>query len=134
MLGNARRCGYWEKGTLWPLPIGPALRRMERKLYDRLGLQEGARVLDAGAGSGFVASYMAEHGLRVHGVDLTPLHVDQAKRTIHSRGLDDGVHVELGDTTTCLTCRTAPSTASTPWKRSCTPTTLTESCETSTAS
>lgn len=64
ILGNARHCGLWEPGTLWPFPISRVQRAMEEKLYQRLTLGEGSKVLDAGAGSGVVASYMAEtHGL-----------------------------------------------------------------------
>lgn len=54
---------------------------MEATLYDRLDLHENATVLDAGSGSGLVAAYMAEHGLRVHAIDLIPTHVQQPRRT-----------------------------------------------------
>ena len=70
---------------------------MEEKLYTRLDLSEGSRVLDAGAGSGIVASYMAERGLRVDGIDLTPLHVEEAQSTIKDRHLEEKVSVKLGD-------------------------------------
>lgn len=70
---------------------------MEKKLYDRLSLSNGSKVLDAGAGSGIVASYMAQHGLLVKGVDITPLHVADAQRNIKKRGLQGKVSVRLGD-------------------------------------
>ena len=70
---------------------------MEEKLYKSMYLANGSRVLDAGAGSGIVASYMAEQGLLVHAIDITPLHVQQAKETVKARGLEDRVTVELGD-------------------------------------
>lgn len=70
---------------------------MEEKLYTRLGLEEGSRVLDAGAGSAVVASYMAERGLKVDGIDLTPMHVEDAQRTIKKRHLEGQVSVSLGD-------------------------------------
>ncbi|KAK1073135.1 hypothetical protein LTR74_002101 [Friedmanniomyces endolithicus] len=61
------------------------------------GLPTGFRVLDAGAGSGLVASYMARQGLVVEGVDLTPRHVCEAQRTIRQNGLEGQVTVRLGD-------------------------------------
>lgn len=70
---------------------------MEEKLYTRLDLPAGSHVLDAGAGAGVVASYMAERGLLVHAVDLTPLHVSQAQRNIAQRGLSGRVTVAQGD-------------------------------------
>jgi len=97
LLGNARHCGLWAKGTLWPFPISQAQRAMEEKLYQRLSLREGSQVLDAGAGSGLVAAYMAEHGLLVEAIDLTPAHVEQAKINVVSRGREQRVSVELGD-------------------------------------
>lgn len=98
ILGNARHCGLWEAGTVWPFPISRAQRAMEEKLYQRLGLSEGSKVLDTGAGSGLVAAYLAEmHGLQITGIDLTPVHVRDAQRTIESRGLQGQVSVQLGD-------------------------------------
>ncbi|KAF2724785.1 S-adenosyl-L-methionine-dependent methyltransferase [Polychaeton citri CBS 116435] len=97
LLGNARHCGLWEIGALWPFPISKAQRAMEERLYTRLGLPTGSKVLDAGAGSGVVAAYMAERGLSVQAIDLTPTHVEQAKRNVKSRGLDDRISVRLGD-------------------------------------
>lgn len=97
LLGNARHCGLWDKGTIWPFPIAKAQRAMEEKLYTRLALKNDSQVLDAGAGSGIVAAYMAEHGLRVQAVDLTPLHVKQAVETVKARGLSDMITVQQGD-------------------------------------
>ncbi|OQO15272.1 hypothetical protein B0A48_00655 [Cryoendolithus antarcticus] len=98
LLGNARHCGYWPPGTLWSFPIGRALRTMEEKLYERLELPAGAKTLDAGAGSGVVASYMAKKGLVVQGIDLTPLHVQDAQRVIKAQGLtSDQITVRQGD-------------------------------------
>ncbi|EMC97623.1 hypothetical protein BAUCODRAFT_33346 [Baudoinia panamericana UAMH 10762] len=97
LLGNARHCEYWPPGTLWPFPIGCAQRDMEEKLWERLGIEKGSKVLDAGAGSGKVASYMAHKGLIIEVVDLTPLHVQQARRTIRDRKLEHKVSMRLGD-------------------------------------
>lgn len=97
LLGNARHCGLYPKGRLWPFPVSTAQRAMEEQLYNRLGLEAGSRVLDAGAGSGYVAMYMAGKGLNVQGVDITPLHVQDAQRNIKGRSLQERVSVRLGD-------------------------------------
>ena len=70
---------------------------MEDYLFERLNLPVGSRILDAGAGSGYVAIRMAEKGLFVEAVDLTPLHVEDARRNVASRGLSDRVSVRQGD-------------------------------------
>ena len=83
---------------MWPFPISRAQRAMEEKLCQRLNLSEGSKVLDAGAGSGFVAAYMAEkHGLHVTGIDVTTVHVRDAQNIIQSRGLQEQVSVQMGD-------------------------------------
>ncbi|KAF2651424.1 S-adenosyl-L-methionine-dependent methyltransferase [Lophiostoma macrostomum CBS 122681] len=81
LLGNARHC---------------ALRAMEEKLYTRLDTKDGS-VLDAGAGSGYVAMYMARKGLDVQAVDITPHHIVDARKNVHKHHLDDKVQVEYGN-------------------------------------
>jgi ubiquinone/menaquinone biosynthesis C-methylase UbiE len=70
---------------------------MEEKLFARLDLQPGANVLDAGAGSGYVAMFMARKGLNVQAVDITPLHVEDAKKNVKANGLEDKVSIKLDD-------------------------------------
>ncbi|EXJ80048.1 hypothetical protein A1O3_08334 [Capronia epimyces CBS 606.96] len=70
---------------------------MEDHLYARLDLASGLRILDAGAGSGYVAIHMAGKGLNVQAVDITPLHLEDAQRNIEKRSLQDKVSVRLGD-------------------------------------
>ncbi|OCL15074.1 S-adenosyl-L-methionine-dependent methyltransferase [Glonium stellatum] len=96
-LGNTRHCGLYEKGRIWPFPISKAQRRTEEKLFNRLGLEPGSEVLDAGIGSEYVAMYMAEKGLYVDGVDIIPSHVEDAKRNIKAHGLEDKISIRLGD-------------------------------------
>ncbi|MEA2462109.1 MAG: hypothetical protein QOH90_2286 [Actinomycetota bacterium] len=59
-------------------------RRVLRAELDRLPLQPGARLLDAGCGSGRTLDELVRYG-RVSGVDLSPDAVDAARR----RGHDD---------------------------------------------
>ncbi|KAK4888105.1 hypothetical protein LTR49_028874, partial [Elasticomyces elasticus] len=86
-----------EAGTLWLFTTGVALYRMKAKLYDRLSLNENARVLEAGAGFGLAAVYIADSRLRVHAVDLTPAYVQQASGILKSHGLQDRAAIALGD-------------------------------------
>ncbi|KAH6680051.1 S-adenosyl-L-methionine-dependent methyltransferase [Plectosphaerella plurivora] len=83
VLGGTRHYAYWDTDTWFPLPLGPALRRMESKLLAALSLPSGATVLDAGCGVGHVALYMArEGGLRVRAIDIVDHHVVKARRNI----------------------------------------------------
>ncbi|KAF2092473.1 S-adenosyl-L-methionine-dependent methyltransferase [Rhizodiscina lignyota] len=97
LLGNTRHCGLYKKGQLSPFPISRAQRAMEEKLYTRLGLKEGARILDAGAGSGYVAIYMARKGLNVQAIDVTPHHLVDAQKNVRENGLTEKIAVDYGD-------------------------------------
>jgi len=97
LLGNARHCGLYSPDAIWPFPVSKALRKMEEKLYQRLGLQSGSRVLDAGSGSGIVAMYMARRGLLVDGIDITPVHLASARKNIKANSLDDKITIQLED-------------------------------------
>lgn len=70
---------------------------MEEKLYTRLDLKPGSKVLDAGAGSGYVAIYMARKGLNVQAIDITPHHIIDARRNIKAHSLEDKITVNYDD-------------------------------------
>ena len=97
ILGGTRHFGYYREGTLWPFPIGNALRRMEEHLYLTLGLKDGSLVLDAGTGNGDVAIFMAEKGLKVKAVDLLAMHVGWARENVMRRHLGDQIEVSSGN-------------------------------------
>lgn len=97
ILGGTKHFGYYEEGTLWPFPISSALRRMEERLYQTLGLTDNALVLDAGAGNGDVAIYMARKGLKVEAIDLVDMHVGWARANVKSKHLDGQIEVSQGD-------------------------------------
>ncbi|KAF1956463.1 S-adenosyl-L-methionine-dependent methyltransferase [Byssothecium circinans] len=97
LLGNTRHCGLYAKGQLSPFPISTAQRAMEEKIYTGLGLKPGARVLDAGAGSGYVAMTMAKHGLNVQAIDITPHHLADARKNVQKYGLQDKISVDYGN-------------------------------------
>ena len=96
-LGGTRHFGYYQPGTKWPFPINSALRRMEDHLYDSLGLQRHAEVLDAGCGVGHVAMHLAHKGLKVYGIDVVRNHVKWAQQGIQANGLEKKVAVRLMD-------------------------------------
>ena len=54
----------------------------------RLEVPEGARVLELGCGTGPGACFLAELGFQVHGVDVIPDAIDQARVIASERGLD----------------------------------------------
>jgi sterol 24-C-methyltransferase len=95
LLGGTRHFGYYE--GWWPFPIGRALRAMEERLHTELGLKEGAVVLDAGAGSGHVACYMAEKGLTIKAIDIVDSHVEQAREYIKAHNSGDLVQISKGN-------------------------------------
>ena len=97
VLGGTRHFGYYEEGTLWPFPIGAALRRMEELLYQTLSLKQNSLVLDAGAGNGDVAVYMAKKGLRIRAIDLLDMHVQWVKENAKRNGLEDQIQVSNGN-------------------------------------
>jgi sterol 24-C-methyltransferase len=66
---------------------------MEEKLYTRLGLKSGDRVLDTGTGSGYVAMDIARHGLNVQAIDITPHHIAAARKNVGQFGLQDKIAV-----------------------------------------
>lgn len=89
LLGETKHFGWYEPGqSMWRFPT--ALRQMERELARRLGLQPGARVLDAGCGVGDVARTLAkENGLDVTGVDILDFNLINARRRSEAAGLAD---------------------------------------------
>lgn len=70
---------------------------MEEKLYTRLDLKPGSKVMDAGAGSGYVAMYMARKGLNVQAIDITPHHITDARKNVKKNGLEDKISVDYAD-------------------------------------
>jgi SAM-dependent methyltransferase len=89
-------CHWWYRGR----------RRILRAELDRLPLGPGARLLDAGCGSGRTLDELARYG-RVSGVDLSPVavaaardrgHVDVRVAPIEQLPFDDGAF----DVVTCL--------------------------------
>lgn len=97
LLGGTQHFGYYDVDTYWPFPINGALRAMEDHLFDSLRVTDGAEVLDAGCGSGYVAMYMARKGLRVQGIDVVDRLVQNARRNVAAQGLEKAVTIRKMD-------------------------------------
>jgi SAM-dependent methyltransferase/4-hydroxybenzoate polyprenyltransferase len=68
------------------------------ELAERAGIPKAQRVLDAGCGVGGVAVLYAERfGVHVDGVTVSQAQVDEARRLVAERGLEDRVEVVRGD-------------------------------------
>ncbi|KAJ2892741.1 hypothetical protein MKZ38_009426 [Zalerion maritima] len=95
VLGGTRHFGYWERDTYWPFPINRALRLMEEKLFERLALPPGGRVLDSGSGDGIVALEMHRMGkYEVTGIDLVPRHLSHSWKRVAKA--ERGGNIEKG--------------------------------------
>jgi cyclopropane fatty-acyl-phospholipid synthase-like methyltransferase len=77
-----------------------ALKNMNRVLADRVQIQPGERVLDAGCGVGGSSLWLAkERGAEVVGITLAARQVMKARSYATRRGLADRVHFEVADFT-----------------------------------
>jgi cyclopropane fatty-acyl-phospholipid synthase-like methyltransferase len=89
--------GYTDAGTR---SHADALKNMNRVLADRVQIQPGERVLDAGCGVGGSSLWLAkERGAEVLGITLAPVQVAKARRYATRRRLADRVHFEVADFT-----------------------------------
>ncbi|KAL9630655.1 MAG: hypothetical protein Q9204_004603 [Flavoplaca sp. TL-2023a] len=96
-MGGTRHFGYYLLGTTWPLPLSPALRRMEDHLYNLPELPVGSKVLDAGCGNGNVALHLACKGLQVQGIDIDVNHVRRAQQEINAQQKENMVSARVAD-------------------------------------
>ncbi|MFN2534314.1 MAG: methyltransferase domain-containing protein [Pseudonocardiaceae bacterium] len=77
-----------------------ALKNMNRVLADRVQIEPGARVLDAGCGVGGSSLWLAqERGADVVGITLAARQVEKARSYAARRGLANRVHFEVADFT-----------------------------------
>ncbi|MFI7025686.1 SAM-dependent methyltransferase [Micromonospora sp. NPDC049900] len=79
-------------------PVVEAARRITRKVGDAIDLRPGEHVLDAGCGVGAPAVQLAEeYGVRVTGVTVSPVQVQEARGRAERAGLGARVDFALGD-------------------------------------
>lgn len=82
----------WARSALWENAV-PTKEVLEQVLAGRAP----GRAIDLGAGTGRNASYLAEQGWEVLGIDLHPVAVRRAERRIAERGLAHRARFERRD-------------------------------------
>ncbi|MFE6893977.1 class I SAM-dependent methyltransferase [Streptomyces sp. NPDC057694] len=93
----AYSCGYWASDDP-KFGAADAQRAKLELICRKLGLVEGARLLDIGCGWGSLTLYAAErHGARVTAVTLAAEQAAYVREQVRERGLDDRVDVVCQD-------------------------------------
>jgi cyclopropane-fatty-acyl-phospholipid synthase len=88
-------CGYFERPDVG---IDAAQEAKLEHICRKLSLRPGERFLDIGCGWGALVIHAAQrHGVRAHGVTLSPQQLKLARERIAWAGLEDRVSVELLD-------------------------------------
>ncbi len=87
--------GYWTEGAD---TVEPG-RKLAMLVGERLGLQPGQKLIEAGSGLGQAAVDLAEHYqlAAVHGINICVPQVNFANALARARGLGDKVQHEIGD-------------------------------------
>jgi SAM-dependent methyltransferase len=92
-LGDA----YWAPNTTRVQAFTTGTEQEVDFLVDALGLDSESRVLDAGCGPGRHALALAQRGIAVVGVDLSPEFVASARASAETLGVADRVRFEVAD-------------------------------------
>ena len=88
-------CGYFESAGL---DIDAAQEAKLEHICRKLLLKRDERLLDVGCGWGALVIHAARrHGVRAHGITLSPKQLELARQRIAAAGLEDRVTVELRD-------------------------------------
>lgn len=68
-----------------------------KRIFDRFGVPEGGRILDAPCGIGRHATRLARMGYRTLGLDLAPAYVERAQELAREEGVADRATYRVGD-------------------------------------
>lgn len=75
-----------------------AMENSNRIYAEKLGVDETDTVLDVGTGRGGLPIHVAEHaGADVHGIDIDPLHLREARENARERGVSESIEFSLGN-------------------------------------
>jgi cyclopropane fatty-acyl-phospholipid synthase-like methyltransferase len=77
--------------------VAEASAAMTRHLLALSGVGQGDRVIDIACGYGGTLRMLAELGCRAHGIDISKVCVDEARKANAEAGLADVISVEVGD-------------------------------------
>ncbi|MDX1608406.1 MAG: methyltransferase domain-containing protein [Candidatus Spechtbacterales bacterium] len=95
LLKGVRHFGYYPEGKE-DISINEAQYIMLDKVAEKLELQRGAKILDAGCGEGDSAVYLSKkYGFEMYGIDLLKESIKKAKLNSRKAGTD--VKFEVGD-------------------------------------
>ncbi len=70
--------------------------KVEARLVQALNIQGSDTILEIGCGSGYVTALLARSGKHIHSVDIYPDFVENARRKLAARGIDNAT-LETGD-------------------------------------
>lgn len=88
----------YERLALWTEIWGPGGLELAASLAHAMQLPPGAKVLDAGGGSGEISCFLAlQYGWQVTMLDADQAAVQQARRKVRARGLTPHIEVLQGD-------------------------------------
>lgn len=87
--------GYWESARTY----SEACAHMARLVAEAARMDQGGVVLDVGFGFGEQDLYWADHYPveRILGLNVTPLHVELARKRVRQRGLEQRIELNLGN-------------------------------------
>jgi ubiquinone/menaquinone biosynthesis C-methylase UbiE len=77
--------------------VADASAAMTRHLLALSGVGQGDRVLDIACGYGGTLRMLARLGCRAHGIDISTVCIDEARKANAEAGLADAITVEVGD-------------------------------------
>jgi SAM-dependent methyltransferase len=89
---------YALMGVLGKRVIHPGGWPATEQLLDWAAITDGQRVLDAGCGVATTAiEIVRRHGATVAGLDIAPLMLERARRSVHKAGLAEQIDIDEGD-------------------------------------
>lgn len=86
----------WFQGD-YMKPLNVAQEYKYQRIFDKLNLQPGMRVLEIGCGWGGFALHAAARGVEVHGVTISKAQLEGAQQRVRAAGLESLIKLEFRD-------------------------------------